>query len=840
MVIARRRRLPAAALLAGVLTCAAVPAITSAPPARGAEPTLRAGVGVGDITPPVGTPQFAYTAREAVASGVIPFVEQIATNSDPNLYGKTFVKSEGVHTRVLSRAIVLQSGTTKLALVQVDLGGIPYDMHQAVQQRIAPTGIDRDHLLISVTHTHGSVGPIWPANNLGYAVLGGDLFDPRIFALVADGIAASVLQADRSLAPAKAGVAQVTALDASSNRNLGPHRLNRDEAHSGRAADDKPHSVDPTYTALRVDTAAGRPLGLWGNFALHGTTFGDEMLAFTGDNQGDAERIVEAEIRRRGRVPADAAVVHALANGSEGDISPRGAPTRIGEQPGALPLVGDDKTLPPALEYVVGDFAEAELTGQRVARAALAAWEVAGRRLVDSLPLDARFTHQYYDGTVVNGEPVGPTAELGCGGVACPDGTKAPVDRPGQGAKVSLAVGTGGTLVSANAPLQVLRVGDLLIAGAPYEVTKQMGTRILKAVRGAATAGGLQPRSVVLAGLANGYLSYLATPEEYDAYHYEGSFTLFGRQQGPYVQQGLTALSTALARGEPAPTAVEPPPLVLESDNTPPVVPEPPGAGTPVEQPVSIARFAQARFVWAGGDPAADDPHIRIQRRTAGGFATVTTDDSYEDLVTYRKTAVVTGHEWTDVWEPTVCTPTGSYRFVVEGRTAAGPYAVTSREFAVKAAAAPTPGPVTRTATGAAFSATYPAPPAETLRVRPRFASGGSARISVRTPGGSVRTLRATYAPDRLRYEAVGSVPAGSVLSVVPGSLVDGCGNGAAPTRAAPVRDVDGDASAGAGDSGGGGALPATGLPASLGLVALGAAGIGLLLRRRASDARSR
>jgi hypothetical protein len=169
--VRRSWRVVAAATAA---TLALVPARNG--PAAAVESDLRAGVGVGDLTPPVGTPQFAYTAREGAAGGVEPFVSQ--EDFDTNLYAKTFLKSVGVHTRPRSRAVVLRQGATTLALVQVDLGGFPYDLHQEVVRRIASTGIDRDHLLVSATHSHGSVGPIWPATSTGYALLGGDAFDP--------------------------------------------------------------------------------------------------------------------------------------------------------------------------------------------------------------------------------------------------------------------------------------------------------------------------------------------------------------------------------------------------------------------------------------------------------------------------------------------------------------------------------------------------------------------------------------------------------------------------------------------------------------------------------------
>jgi neutral ceramidase len=784
-----RRLAIAAVALAIVLAIAPLPNI-GAQQAGG----LRAGVGVGDLTPPIGTPMFAYTAREAAASGVTPFIDQ--ASFDTNLYAKTFVASTGVHTRVRARALVLERGGVKLALVALDLGGMPYELHQAVANRIGATGIDRDHLLMSVTHSHGSVGPIWPTTHSGYALLGGDAYDPRVFGHVVDGVVDAITAANASLAAAKVGIAQIDVLDATNNRNLGPHRLNDDEPHVSRG-DDKPHSLPSTMTVVRADRADGRPLGQWTAFAIHGTSFGDEMLHFTGDNQAFAERMVEEEIRRRANLPADAVVVHALANGTEGDISPRGAPAYIGEVPLALPPESYD-----GLElstWVTSDFAGAESAGSRVARAALIGWEQAGRNMRDDLALDARFTLYSMVAPSVNGEPVGTTVALGCGGVVCPDGTALPVDVPGQGSKVPVALSPPGVLAPAFAPLQTLRIGDLIVATTPFETTKQMGVRIARAVaQAAAPIGSVR---VANAGMANGYLSYMATPEEYDAEYYEGSFTLYGRQQGPHVQNGLVALASALVTGAPAPAGLpEQPSTAIVIDDLPPLLGQP-DPTTVIAQPANVVRFGQTRFVWTGGDPAVDDPHVSVERHLAdGSWSVVTTDDSFEDLVSYRHPNRFTGNEWTHTWEPSVCTALGEHRIVVRGTGVDGPYEVISAPFTVAASAPATPAAVTVEPGVAWFRAAFPEPGDDSLRLRPRVASGGGATVELRAAEGSVRRLAARWVPQRLRYEVTGAFAAGSAAAVVDGTFGDGCGNGAAVYPAATEAGPPG-----------GGPLPATG-----------------------------
>src|SRR3954453_14972304 len=274
----------------GRLRLAVLTAVLLVVPAAPAAAQLRAGAAAADITPPVGTPMFAYTARSKLADPEhLATAPQLFADPDPNLYAKSFVATHGIHTRVLARGLVLQQGATKLALVQADLGGLPYALTQSVLARIQPTGIDGGHLLLSATHTHSSTGPIWPADNMGYGGLGGDFFDPRIFELTAQGIADAILRADHDLVPARAGVATVQVYDASRNRESEVFQRDTDR-------DRYPDTINPDLTVLRVEDQQHRPLGLWSNFAIHGTSFGDGNLDFSGDNPGVAARVAEAAI----------------------------------------------------------------------------------------------------------------------------------------------------------------------------------------------------------------------------------------------------------------------------------------------------------------------------------------------------------------------------------------------------------------------------------------------------------------------------------------------------------------------------------------------------------------
>jgi neutral ceramidase len=718
---------------------------------------LRAGAAVADITPPVGTPMFAYTARSGVANPSRAF--QIVADPDENLYAKSFEPSDGIHSGVRAAAIVIERGDERFALVSTDLGGLPYALVQEVVARIAPTGIDAEHLLLSATHTHSSTGPIWPADSSGYAALGGDIFDPRIFELTAAGIAESVVEAAGRLEPARVGVGSTRLRGASRNRNFEPFRLNsdvpEDETEARRA------SIDPRLTVVRVDSTSGDPLGVWSSFAVHQTSFGDDNLLFSGDNAATTERFVEE--RLAGETPGGPDPVSVWVNGAEGDVSPDGDPAKPDGDP---------------LHYVPNAFAAANLTGIRVARGVLRAWRVAGERMRRPVALAARRTFVAFDGSESGDEPVGPVAVLGAGGIVAPDGFCAPSDGfagPGQGRKFPALEGAG--LVPSTAAVSLLRVGPLLVAAFPAEITTQMGRRITAAVEDAA---GAETEAAVIAGLTNGYISYTATPEEYDACHYEGSFTLFGRQQGGRYLETAVGLVDSLYGGGPPPAgAAEPPPTGFGGADQAPLEATP-DAGSVVAEPANrVRRYRAVQFSWLGGDPAIDAPRgrtfVRLQQRRGGEWRTVGTEDGVADITVWDRGAGT----WTETWQLGRCDPVGRYRFRVQGLAVRSsdaepePYSVASRPFRV--ASAPPLEPIDAVVEGssARVRIAYPDPGEEALLALPRRMRAGRITLTVREPGGEVERVRAR--PDEQRLGFVAPVAAGSEIVDVEGE--DRCGN---------------------------------------------------------------
>src|SRR3712207_1832261 len=239
---------------------------------------------------------------------------------------------------------------------------------------------------------------------------------------------------------------------------------------------------------------------MWSTFADHGTVNPYTFDVHNADHHGAATRVVEDAIRRRGGAPPGQEVVNAYGNTDEGDQS-----------------AGLERRGP----------AWADEVGRIEAAAMLRAWEEAGRAMSRTPALDMRWTRVCFcgqetgggrvDDTAVTGLPLFTGSEEGRGPLydvtQVPfEGRRAPVPDPEQGHKIQVSRGGEGELPKA-VPLLALRVADRLVVSIPGEMTVGMGERVRDA---AVAAGGPEIRRAVISGLANEFLQYFTTPEEYD------------------------------------------------------------------------------------------------------------------------------------------------------------------------------------------------------------------------------------------------------------------------------------------------------------------------------------
>jgi neutral ceramidase len=261
----------------------------------------------------------------------------------------------------------------------------------------------------------------------------------------------------------------------------------------------------------------------------------------------------------------------------------------------------------------------------------------------------------------------------------------------------------------APAPFQIFRIGNLAILGVPWEVTTMAGRRLRQTVLDALSPVGVD--TVVISGLTNAYLDYMATREEYAAQLYEGASTDYGPWQLAAAQQEARRLALALATGESAPTGVAPEALALGPDS--PITIDMDAEFGAIERDAEPI-YKQGDTVdvsWVGGYPANDlkrmSSYLYVERENAdGSWSVIATDKDPEVMFIWNgQTNVVstlvhvaTSSENEAVWTIPLDTPAGTYRIRHEGVSRAStdaepePYTGVTSTFKIEGVAAACPG----------------------------------------------------------------------------------------------------------------------------------------------------
>ncbi|MCA9079797.1 MAG: hypothetical protein KDA58_04530 [Planctomycetaceae bacterium] len=225
-----------------------------------------------------------------------------------------------VKTPLNARALVLDDGEERLAIVVVDSCMMPRPLlDEAKQEAAAKTGIKADHILISATHTHTA------ASCMGAL---GTSADPDYPLYLVDKLVEAIVAAEQNLEPAEVGWGLRSAADFTALRRWirRPDRIAEDpfgnltvraNMHAGRNWDDvtgESGPEDPDLTLIAVRGRDGKALAVLSNFSMH--YFGDRDISadyFGLFCEGMKQRLVEAGQAGEG-------FVGMLSHGCSGDI----------------------------------------------------------------------------------------------------------------------------------------------------------------------------------------------------------------------------------------------------------------------------------------------------------------------------------------------------------------------------------------------------------------------------------------------------------------------------------------------------------------------------------------
>lgn len=387
-----------------------------------------------------------------------------------------------VHDEMHARCLVLDDGTTKIGIVVCDSLGIGRAVYDQARRIITKeTGIPGENILMSATHSHS--GASWDGQN------DGDTEYPNFLARrIADGIA----RANHNLEPAKIGwgIGQLPGQVFNRRWKMKPGpdlanpfggmdqvRMNPPRQSPNLIEPAGP--TDPAVSFISVQSKTGRPIALVANYSLHyvggvpsGEISADYFAVFS-------DRIQEL----LGADRLDPPFVGMMGNGTSGDINninfaAKGEPRKPYEQ---MRIVADD-------------------VAQEVIRAHKSV------QFHEWVPLSAEASEL----KLVNRRPTAEQMEWVKATLAKPE--SAPQYHRLEKNYAARVQKLADRPESFDVLIQTLRIGNLGVAGIPYEVFAEIGLEIK-------AKSPLKPTFVF--SLANGYDGYLPTPRQHKLGGYE-------------------------------------------------------------------------------------------------------------------------------------------------------------------------------------------------------------------------------------------------------------------------------------------------------------------------------
>ncbi len=184
-------------------------------------------------------------------------------------YGARINPSQGIYDDLFSKALILDDGEKRIAMITNDLLAFDHEFIVEVGELIQnQVGIDKENIMITVSHTHSG-----PVTSFGLQSTGRK--DEDYVQILQKKIVGAVYMASRSAKEAKVGAGKGEVRDVSFNRR----RCKKD--------------IDPELGIIRVDDIDGNPMVLLTNYACHGVVLGPKNLFISADYPGAMQKFIE-------------------------------------------------------------------------------------------------------------------------------------------------------------------------------------------------------------------------------------------------------------------------------------------------------------------------------------------------------------------------------------------------------------------------------------------------------------------------------------------------------------------------------------------------------------------
>jgi neutral ceramidase len=449
-----------------------------------------------------------------------------------------------------------------------------------------------ENLMISGTHTHSTPGgySAYKLYNLTNSADNQLEKAAQNVDKIVHGIVEAIQQAHSNLAPGKIYIhtgVNNTIENCGTNRSIEAYERNPAEERARYGC-----STDNYMTLIKfVSLIHGQPIGVLSWYPLHGTDMGQTNRRISGDNKGYAAHLFEEEVD--GPTP-NQPFIAAFANAHCGDVSGNLTPPKGGqhdinnmkkhgrlqyekakemaedesnlvELEGSIDFAYLDKVDMTNVTHIGGD------ANKRTYVPAVGLALCAGSQSDGTTPLF--FLNLLNENKGLRAGELIPTEKdtlelvrkITCGGPSQPEPSIAQTKQEEEHVN-KICISLDSTPVSelsdeqvaghhpkpiaiypkdfvpTQLPMQILKIGNLVIPAIPAELTTMAGRRFKQSTLEA--FAGTEVQYLALGTYSNAYSQYITTKEEYEHQSYEGASTLFG----PYTLEAYQQIFLELAK----------------------------------------------------------------------------------------------------------------------------------------------------------------------------------------------------------------------------------------------------------------------------------------------------
>ncbi len=487
-------------------------------------------------------------------------------------------KTEGVESRLFARSFIAvdQLSHKRVVITCADIWSCTQAVKMEVVKRLGNIyGTDLytiENVFLCGTHTHSGPGGYSHYALYNLTVLG---FDQQNFECIVGGMVASIRRAHDNLSPGGIFVNRGSIEECGLNRS--PIAYDNNPGHERNRYQS---NTDKEMLLIKFVKSNGKEVGCLNWYAIHPTNRGNKNRLISSDNKGYASYLFEKEMGTN--ILAKETFVVAFANSNCGDVSGNvkyGVPDLVHDfirmqEFGNKQYTKARELFQSASEQLTGgidyrhthvDMSNVHIEGttNKTYAAALGASMFAG----SSEDSASEFGIKEGIRTTATGDYPLETKHVILQAISLLSGLLSGFEFPGL-LEDELKKGHGNKpIVFAQGlskpfplspevlPLQILKIGNLILTAIPGEITTMAGRRLRETTL--TMFDDSDVKYLALATYANAYAGYITTKEEYEMQHYEGASTHFGPYTLKAYEQEFGRLAKAMKGGHsvnPGPT----------------------------------------------------------------------------------------------------------------------------------------------------------------------------------------------------------------------------------------------------------------------------------------------